>query len=69
MKKIKAFWESLDELATVSRRELFLEVVCCVLSGFVLGILLCPKKTTIIGCNNGNNGKSVLDEEDEGTEK
>ena len=54
MKKIKTFWESLEDLAAVSKRELFLEVVCCLLAGFVLGIVFSPKKTTIIGCNNGN---------------
>lgn len=54
IKRIKTFWESLEDLTTVSRRELFLEVVCCLLAGFALGILFSPKKTTIIGCNNGN---------------
>lgn len=54
MKKMKLFWESLDDMATVSKRELFLELVTCVLAGFVLGIIFCPKKTTMIGCNNGN---------------
>lgn len=62
-KKIKAFWESTEELTTVSKRELFLEVVCCLLAGLVLGILFSPKKTTIIGCNNGNSRLDV-DEED-----
>ncbi|MDE7312458.1 MAG: hypothetical protein K2N87_12695 [Eubacterium sp.] len=64
MKKIKAFWESLDDLATVSKRELFLEVVCCALAGFVLGMLLCPKKTTVIGSHNGN-GRYEPDEEED----
>ena len=54
MKKIKTFWESLDDVTTVSTRELFLGLVSCALAGFVLGILFCPKKTTIIGSNNGN---------------
>lgn len=63
MKKIREFWDSLDDLTTVSKRELFLEVVCCVLAGFMVGILFSPKKTTIIGSNNGN-GRTALDEED-----
>lgn len=55
MKKLKEFWESLDDVATVSKRELFLELVSCVLAGLVLGMLFSPKQTKIIGCNNGNN--------------
>ncbi len=62
MKKIKEFWESLDDMTTVSKRELFLEVVCCALAGFVLGILFCPKKRTTIGSFNGN-GRELPDEE------
>lgn len=54
MKKIKVFWESLEDFATVSKRELFLEVVCCLLAGFALGIFFSPRKTTIIGSNNRN---------------
>lgn len=65
MKKIKIFWESLDDVTTVSKRELFLGLVSCTLAGFVLGILFCPKKTTIIGCNNGNNCLDTDEEIDE----
>ena len=54
MKKMKMLWESLEDMATVSKRELFLELVTCALAGFVLGIIFSPKKTTMIGCNNGN---------------
>lgn len=54
MKKIKLFWESLDDVATVSKRELFLGLVSCTLAGIVLGVLFSPKKTSIIGSNNGN---------------
>ncbi len=54
MKKLKLFWESLDDLTTVSRRELFLGIMCCALGGIVLGAICSPKKMTIIGCNNGN---------------
>ncbi len=63
MKKMKAFWESLEDFTTVSKRELFLEVVCCALAGFVLGILFSPKKTTIIGSNNGNGRLEAYEEE------
>ena len=64
MKKIKAFWESLEDMATVSRRELFLEVVCCLLAGFVLGILFSPNKTTMIASNN-KSGCLHTEEEEE----
>ena len=63
MKKIRELWDSLNDLTTVSKRELFLEVVCCALAGFMIGILFSPKKTTIIGSNNGN-GRAALDDED-----
>ncbi len=54
MKHIKLFWESLDDMTTILKKEWFLELVACTLAGFVLGIIFSPKKTTIIGCNNGN---------------
>lgn len=54
MKKIKLFWQSLDDVAAVSKRELFLSLVSCALAGIVLGFLFSPRKTTMIGCNNGN---------------
>jgi len=61
MKKLKLFWESLDGMTDVSKRELFLGLLSCVLTGFVLGIMLCPKKTSIIGSNNGNKGLDGTD--------
>lgn len=64
MKKIKLFWESLDDIATVSKRELFLELVCCALAGFVLGTVLSPKKTTMIGSNNVS-GRRNPDEDEQ----
>lgn len=60
MKKCKIFWESLDDVTTVSKRELFLGLLSCALAGLVLGMIFCPKKTTIIGSNNGN-GRSEID--------
>lgn len=55
MKKIKEAWASLDNLATVSKRELFLGLTCCALAGIVLGVFCSPKKTVSIGSNNGAN--------------
>ena len=49
MKHIKLFWESLDDMTTILKKEWFLELVACTLAGFVLGIIFRPKKTTIIG--------------------
>lgn len=61
MKKLKLFWESLDGMTDVSKRELFLGLLSCVLTGFVLGMMLCPKKTSIIASNNGNKGLDTTD--------
>lgn len=66
MKKMKGFWESLEEETTISKRELFLSIACCALAGIVFGVFFSPKKTTVIGCNNGNGGTgSNLKIEDE----
>ena len=56
IRKMKDFWTSLDEMQTVSKRELFLEIVAVALTGIVLGMLLTPKKTVTIGSNNSGNG-------------
>ena len=56
IRKMKAFWTSLDETTVVSKRELFLEIVAVALAGRVLGMILTPKKTLTIGSNNSGNG-------------
>ena len=56
IRKMKDFWTSLDEMKTISKRELFLEIVAVALTGIVLGMLLTPKKTVTIGSNNCGNG-------------
>ena len=63
MKKLKLFWESLDDMTTVSKRELFLGIVCCALGGIVLGAICSPKKMTIIGSNNGNGRLDTYEDE------
>ena len=53
MKKIKVFWESLDDITTVSKRELFSGLLCCALAGIVFGVFFGPKKNVTIGSHNG----------------
>lgn len=58
--KIKTFWDSLDVTVAASKRELFLGMTTCVLSGLVVGMLISPKKNVTVGshngCNNSGNG-------------
>ncbi len=54
MNKIKEFWASLDDVTTISKKELFLSITTCVLAGIVFGFLFSPKKTSIFGSYNGN---------------
>lgn len=54
MKKIKEFWKSLEDMATVQKRELFLGLLCCTFAGILFGVFFGPKKRVMIGCYNGN---------------
>lgn len=45
----------LEEVATMKKREYFLTLAVCVLSGLVVGMLVSPKKRVMIGSHNGNN--------------
>ncbi len=56
IKKMKSFWASLEGMTEISRRELFLEVLVCILAGIVVGMICTPKKTVTIGSNNSGNG-------------
>ncbi len=56
MKKIKEFWASLEGVTEISKRELFLGLASCTLTGIVLGIIFTPHRTFMVGNNNGNNG-------------
>lgn len=56
IRKMKAFWTSLDGTTVISKRELFLEIVVCALAGLVLGMIFTPRKITTIGSNNSGNG-------------
>ena len=50
----------LEEMKTMKKREYFLTLAVCVLSGLVIGMLISPKKRVMIGSNNGNNNVGSL---------
>ncbi len=50
----------LEEMKTIKKREYFLTLAVCILSGLVLGMLLSPKKRVMIGSNNGNNNVGTV---------
>ena len=61
--KWKEWTESLSDSQIMSKREFLLTIVVCVLGGIVFGMLCSPKKSIVIGSNNGNNsGNNVKDE-------
>lgn len=71
--KIKNFWNSLDGVTEISKRELFLEIVTAAMVGVVLGIIFSPKKDVMVGSNNSGNGchcgNGYLSEKDKKEEK
>ena len=62
-------------MTTMKKREYFLVLAVCVLSGLVAGMLLSPRRMTMIGSNNGNNNvtgrekKQKKESKDSGEEK
>ncbi len=56
--KWKELKELLEEMTTMKKREYFLILTVCVLSGLIAGMFLSPKKMVMIGSNNGNNNVS-----------
>ena len=66
--KWKEWTASLTDPQIMSKKEFLLTVAVCVLGGIVFGMLFSPKKTTVIGSNNGNNSgnyaKDANQEED-----
>lgn len=46
---------SLTDTKIMSKKEFLLTIAVCVLGGIVFGMLFSPKKSTMIGSNNGNN--------------
>lgn len=53
--KWNTFKESLTDVMMMSKKEFLLTAAVCVLSGMVFGIFFSPKKSMVIGSNNGNN--------------
>lgn len=56
---MKEKWEefkvSLSDTTSMSKREFLLTLAVCILGGIVVGIFCSPRKSTVIGSNNGNN--------------
>ena len=48
MEEMKKFWNSLDGVLFVRKRELFLGGALCAMTGLSLGLLLSPRKTVVI---------------------
>ena len=74
-KKFEKYWNSLDRMILVNKRELVIGLTACTLAGVVAGILLSPRKNVTIGSNNGNNntghsaGLPTSDEQAEAAEQ
>ena len=49
------FQTSLEETTLMQKRQDFLTLTVCLLAGLVIGMLISPRKFTMIGNNNGNN--------------
>ena len=68
MEKWESFKASLSEERTMSGREFLLTLAVCILGGIVFGMLFSPRKSTVIGSNNGNNsgnGNGGFDDEED----
>ncbi len=59
--KWNTFKESLTDVMMMSKKEFLLTAAVCVLSGIVFGIFFSPKKSMVIGSNNGNNSGKGCD--------
>lgn len=65
--KWETFKETMEETTSMSKKELWLIAAVCVLGGIVFGMLCSPRKSVVIGSNNGNNSgncQNGLPEED-----
>ncbi|MCR5655681.1 MAG: hypothetical protein K6G07_08615 [Lachnospiraceae bacterium] len=58
MGKIKSYWISLDEETTVNRKIFFLEIVCTLLCGILIGLIFAPYRTFMIASNNENSANN-----------
>ncbi len=61
--KWKEWTATLSEPQIMSKREFLLTIVASVLGGIVLGMLCSPKKSIVIGSNNGNNSGNCAQDE------
>lgn len=72
-KKWEEFRVSLSDTAIMSKKEYLLTLAVCILGGILFGMLCSPRKSTVIGSNNGNNsGNGYCDggeEEETGKEE
>ena len=66
---MKEKWEefrvSLSDTTSMSKREFLLTVAVCILGGIVFGMFCSPRKSTVIGSNNGNGCGCEEEEENE----
>ena len=53
--KWREFQALLEEITTMKKREFFLTLAVCALSGLVVGMLISPNRSLMIGSHNGNN--------------
>lgn len=67
---MKEKWEdfkaSLTDTTSMSKREFLLTIAVCILGGIVFGLLFSPRKSMMIGSNNGNNNRGNLAGKDVG---
>ena len=55
--------ETMEDTVSMSKKEFWLISAVCILGGILLGILISPKKSLVIGSNNGNYGNGVPEED------
>lgn len=48
----------LEEMKTMKKKEYFLILAVCLLSGLVIGMLISPRRLFMVGNNNGNSSVS-----------
>lgn len=67
--KWSIFKESLSDVTMMTKREFLLTLAVCILGGIVFGVFFSPKKSMVIGSNNGNNSGNYgrKDEEEDET--
>lgn len=64
--KWEEFKTSLTDVTSMTKKEFLLTITVCILGGIVFGLLFSPRKSTVIGSNNGNNNRGSLPDKDMG---